>query len=409
MVRSFSSRAPRMVLFALAALLELAFLGESAAQWIRTSGPNRGAVNCLAVGQSTLFAGTQGGVFATSDNGDHWTRLVQGLSDTTVRALLFSGTKLFAGTRGGVFVSADYGQSWTMAGFMMSSDVHALALKGTGLFAGVHGFGGILRSQDEGKNWSIVNNGLTNSYVNSLAVAGTRLLAGTQEGIFLSTDDGTNWSQVLPGVNVIALASSGSWVFAGTEGSGLYCSADSGTSWNAVPVPRFFVSSLAIVNQAILAGTEGGIYLSTDNGSTWASVSTGLLELNTTALAVCGEYLFAGSSKGSVSRRPLSEMITSVKRETGPTQTPCQFTLKQNYPNPFNEITVIRLQLSTRSPVSLEVLDSRGRKVATLLDGELPPGAHEVRFDAAGLPAGVYFYCLKAGPSTEVRKAVLVR
>jgi VWFA-related protein len=44
----------------------------------------------------------------------------------------------------------------------------------------------------------------------------------------------------------------------------------------------------------------------------------------------------------------------------------------------------------------LQMMDSRGRSVATLNDGVLPSGRHSFAFDAAGLPSGRYFAVLQA-------------
>jgi len=59
--------------------------------------------------------------------------------------------------------------------------------------------------------------------------------------------------------------------------------------------------------------------------------------------------------------------------------------------------------------VTLLVFDAIGRKVATLADGEWQAGSHEVKFDATGLPSGVYVYTLRAGTHQESRKLVLMK
>ena len=50
-----------------------------------------------------------------------------------------------------------------------------------------------------------------------------------------------------------------------------------------------------------------------------------------------------------------------------------------------------------------------GRQVKTLVHEERPAGEHAVAFDDAGLPSGVYFYRMTAGPLTHVRKAILMK
>ncbi len=109
-------------------------------------------------------------------------------------------------------------------------------------------------------------------------------------------------------------------------------------------------------------------------------------------------------------------MKSTLKRLDSPTSVdgehpslPRQFALWQNHPNPFNPATTIRFTLPRRSTVTLKVYDVRGREVATLVDAVLEPGTHAVRFDAAGLPSGVYFYRMRAGDFVDAKKLMLLR
>jgi hypothetical protein len=64
----------------------------------------------------------------------------------------------------------------------------------------------------------------------------------------------------------------------------------------------------------------------------------------------------------------------------------------KNYPNPFNEATVIEFELSSRSYVSIDVIDVLGRRLAVLQKDYLPEGTHRIAWDAHGWPSGIYFY-----------------
>ncbi len=88
---------------------------------------------------------------------------------------------------------------------------------------------------------------------------------------------------------------------------------------------------------------------------------------------------------------------------------PTAFSLAQNYPNPFNPATVIRYALPKESEVSLVVYNAIGQTVATLVDGMVPAGEHEVRFDGKALSSGLYFYRLQAGSFVATRKMILVK
>ncbi len=88
---------------------------------------------------------------------------------------------------------------------------------------------------------------------------------------------------------------------------------------------------------------------------------------------------------------------------------PSEFGLSQNYPNPFNPTTAISYQLSAVSFVSLKILDILGRDVATLVQEQRQPGFYTVRWDAAGLPSGVYFCRLQAGGFVDTKKMILAK
>lgn len=79
------------------------------------------------------------------------------------------------------------------------------------------------------------------------------------------------------------------------------------------------------------------------------------------------------------------------------------------YPNPFRGQATLRYALPTAGPVVLKVYDVQGREVATLVDGALPAGTHEVRFEAPHLASGLYFYRLEAAGRTATRTMMLVR
>jgi hypothetical protein len=98
--------------------------------------------------------------------------------------------------------------------------------------------------------------------------------------------------------------------------------------------------------------------------------------------------------------------VTSVKQQKA---APAGFALLQNYPNPFNPATRIAFRSTVSGTVRLRVYDVLGREVATLLNGLLPPGDHEVDFDGRGLASGLYVYRLTSGTSTQARTMTLLR
>jgi flagellar hook assembly protein FlgD len=84
-------------------------------------------------------------------------------------------------------------------------------------------------------------------------------------------------------------------------------------------------------------------------------------------------------------------------------------------PNPFNSATLIRFGLPAESRVTVDVFDSQGRLVRSLVRGGLyPAGENEISWnghdDKSGVAgAGVYFIKLTAGPQSRVTRAVKLR
>lgn len=83
--------------------------------------------------------------------------------------------------------------------------------------------------------------------------------------------------------------------------------------------------------------------------------------------------------------------------------------ITQNYPNPFNPTTQIGFSVDNRKDVKLEVYDTAGRKIQTLIDRELNRGFYTATFDGSGLASGIYFYRLVTGSSVLTKKMVLVK
>ena len=100
---------------------------------------------------------------------------------------------------------------------------------------------------------------------------------------------------------------------------------------------------------------------------------------------------------------------TTVGVEKVEDEIPQSFTLYQNYPNPFNPTTTIKFALPVDSRVKINVYNSLGQLVETLVDKEMESGYHEVNFNASRLASGVYLYQLQAGEYNSVKKMILIK
>ena len=96
---------------------------------------------------------------------------------------------------------------------------------------------------------------------------------------------------------------------------------------------------------------------------------------------------------------------------------PTKLALHSNYPNPFNPTTTIRFDVPefyANKKVSLQVFNIVGQRVATLLNGNVDSGQHEITWDSRNdqgnpLPSGMYFVIMQAEKFRKVHKMMLVK
>jgi len=92
-----------------------------------------------------------------------------------------------------------------------------------------------------------------------------------------------------------------------------------------------------------------------------------------------------------------------------------RFSLNQNHPNPFNPSTRIEYSIEQSALVRVDVFDSAGRRVKTLINETRGPGPGSIEwngtsFDGSFQATGVYYYrLLLNGLGVETRKMVLLK
>jgi uncharacterized Ntn-hydrolase superfamily protein len=118
--------------------------------------------------------------------------------------------------------------------------------------------------------------------------------------------------------------------------------------------------------------------------------------------------VISGGDTVNLSARPVIYYTASTSIGEAPLS-PDQFLLYQNYPEPFNQSTVISFIVPELSLVKLVVYDVLGKEVATLVDGELTPGTHKVEWTAENASSGTYFFKIKAGDFSQVRRMTLMK
>jgi flagellar hook assembly protein FlgD len=88
--------------------------------------------------------------------------------------------------------------------------------------------------------------------------------------------------------------------------------------------------------------------------------------------------------------------------------------LFQNYPNPFNPTTTIEYTVAKTRPVTITIYNVKGQRVRQLVDESRPPGRHTATWDGTTdrgdvVASGVYFYRIRIGGFTDVKKMVVLK
>ncbi len=376
---------------------------NASAQWQTLSSSVEGNVGAVLVSDTDIILANSSGIFRSTNNGTNWVALDLVFSQNyQTYSLLRIGENtsppmLFAGTNGGgVYLTMNNGENWKeLDSGLGGSNVVALVAEGTTLLAGTND--GVFLSSDSGAFWHPADTGLPlGSNIQAMIAFNSVLLAATETALFRSTDDGTTWLLSSTGLgsdssSVISFSTlqpnGSSPLFAGTP-SGAYRSTDNGESW--VPVignlpPNSYFNTIAPSGGNLFMSSNGeGVFLSVDQGTTWNAVNTGLTDLTVYTIAANDSFLYAGTFDG-LWRRPLSNFsnsavtpITSVENSL------------TSYPNPFILSTTINFNAPESGVADMSIVNILGTEVARIFSGELTAGQHSFSWNANGLPDGMY-------------------
>ena len=107
------------------------------------------------------------------------------------------------------------------------------------------------------------------------------------------------------------------------------------------------------------------------------------------------------------------KIATHVEEELSLLPTRCA--LFPNYPNPFNPSTTLKFSLAQTSRVRMDIYNTSGQLIETVIDAIKPSGIHQVLWDAHYHPSGAYFCRLTATPNgdgdtvAQTRKLLLLK
>lgn len=357
----------------------------------------------------TIYAATEkDGVFYTKDNGKSWTQIVSGLKRRCVLSLTVNDNYVFCGTdSAGIFRNPAYGE-WGQIGTGIVRNVPILYLSACGLTVFAKNISEIYRTNNNGDQWSIINNNFPRGMGTAFITNKNTIFCGGDSGIYRSDDNGTSWkpsNNGISNVKIISLANIGDTIFAGAYLKGVFRSTDNGTTWKLItPQWAFSVEKIVTVRKTVIALTSTSIIISNDGGNKWEKIDSTLNTNQFISMSVNSEYLFVGTRDDGVWRLPLKEVLSTVnlKKEN----------LALLYPEVINsfssDVVKIKFQLLKPGEVAIECFSPNGRKVF-FIKNILPVGNYFYNIDKKNMSPGTYYIQIRIDGAVYSNNLIVLR
>jgi hypothetical protein len=164
---------------------------------MNTGIPANTTINTFVISGNNIFAGgcsvgangLAGAIFMSSDNGRSWSSNNTNPYFSNINALAIIGKSILAATEKGIFSSSNNGQLWSAInnGIPANTSINTFAISGKNIYAGgtisdANGpiSGAVFISLNNGISWSAINTGLANDAlsISSLIISGNNIFAG---------------------------------------------------------------------------------------------------------------------------------------------------------------------------------------------------------------------------------------
>jgi hypothetical protein len=383
------------------------------AQWVQLGGPDAGSITCLYVNNCELFAGTDHGLYLSSDGCGTWTKADSIKADLKIFGLIKKNSTIFAGTITGGIYKSDGDYNWQKTNAFDST--LCVAVNDSFILAG--NTRGIQRCRVDDSVWTWVNKTFPSYGIASIATHDSMAFAsGYLSGAFRSTDYGKTWSAIdttgFQAVLVTSFAIFGDTVLASMLTNGIYRSVDNGVSWTKLTgfVSMGYRNLTAIGDSIVTISTTSGVYYSLNFGSTWTLANTGLENKSIYSFFSSGNDLYAGTESNGVWYRTVSDLCQPVaNRDILRTisQKNCNFKIKSS--GSANIKLTIEFTLPEPAHVKIKLYDLHSREILSPVDNYFRAGTQCISLNNREITPGFYIAKMFAGTKVYVSIMTNVR
>jgi len=419
---------------------------------------------------NNLYCGSDGGIFRSSNLGQDWTDLSEGLqitqyykiavSTTDVNKILTgsqdNGTNLFGegnsyvhllgGDGNGAVI--DYSNDNTMYACYPNGEFQVSFNSGQSFFDvtdSINETGAwvtplqqhptnpyILYAAYEnvwqkngGDPWAPISELPISSTLQTLKVAPSDaevIYTSTFSSIFKTISGGETWQNISSGlpnlfitdIEVDGINPQKLWVSLSgySNGQKLYKSEDGGNTWenislNLPNIPVTCITYQTGTDEALYVGTDVGVYYKNAEAISWSSFNEGLPNV-----IINDIVLHYGTSQVLVGTYGRGVWINEFFDPSAivSLSTPLPLNADINlFPNPANDEVTLQLNLLEARHVDIQMFDVLGRKIMQIENAILPSGKQDIIIQTAELTPGFYTIQMRSGERQSTVKMVIKR
>ncbi|MBK8954119.1 MAG: fibronectin type III domain-containing protein [Saprospiraceae bacterium] len=275
------------------------FVAQTVWYYPNSTGYNHADVHALEWVGSTIYSGSDGGVYKSINQAGDWIDLSAGLGIRQFYRIACAKTNANVITTG----AQDNGSSFrrsngTWVDWLGADGMDNIISPTNADFAiGTSQYGDIYKTTNAGASRTDLNKPSNGNWVTPLVMHPTSqdTVYGGWTGVWRSSNGGSSWTNISTSITVkldaLAVSPANTQYIYASQGSTLYRTSNGGSSWSSVAAPSTITSIFASKNDPskiwiTCNSSTNRVYVSTNMGTTFSNLSTGLPSLTARSVVV---------------------------------------------------------------------------------------------------------------------------